>query len=160
MYATHHDLSISTRESVVTVLSAHLINAADLFMQVKHAQWNVKGPNVTALQTVFRSMARVITRHCDAMANRIVALGGQAEATARLVAARSSIDEFPRDTPAGLAYVSVIAGNLSRFGKAIRASIVETTNYGDAVTAELLTRITSVNDQQLQLLDAHLQVEN
>jgi starvation-inducible DNA-binding protein len=160
MYATHHDLSISTREAVVAILSAHLIDAMDLFTQVKEAQWNVKGPNVTALHTVFRSMTRVIARHCDAMANRIVALGGRAEATARLVAARSSIDEFPHDTPAGLAYVSVIAGKLSQFGKAVRASIVDTANCGDTVTADLLTQITSVNDQQLQLLDAHLQVEN
>jgi starvation-inducible DNA-binding protein len=160
MYATHHDLSISTREAIVAVLSEHLINAVDLFTQVKQAQWNVKGPNVTALHTVFLSMTRVITRHCDAMANRIVALGGRAEATARLVAARSTIDEFPNNTPAGLEYVSVIAGKLSQFSRAVRASIVAATNFGDAVSAELLTQITSVNDKQLQLLDAHLQVEN
>jgi starvation-inducible DNA-binding protein len=160
MYATHHDLSISIREAVVAILSEHLISAMDLFTQVKQAQWNVKGPHVMALHTVFRSMTRVIARHCDAMANRIVALGGRAEATARLVAARSAIDELPHDIPAGLAYVSVIAGKVSQFGKAVRANIVDTANFGDTVTAALLTQITNLNDQQLQLLDAHLQVEN
>lgn len=159
MYATHIDLSISIREEVAAILQQHLVDGVDLFTQLKQASWNVKGPDTVPLRRLFRAVAKSVQRACDSVATRIVALGGRAEATARITALRSTIIEFPSDVEQGLVYVAAVAARVSLFGKGIRASIARVANCGDLVTAELLTAIAVKNDQELEILDAHLQVE-
>ena len=123
MYATHNKLSISIRESVLERLQAHLVDRLDLFTQLKQAQWNVKGPHFFGLHQQFAESASACLRHCDALAERITALGGRADGTARRVAAQSTLTEFPLDTRDGSVYVAAVAEKLSVFTKAVRASI-------------------------------------
>src|ERR1700730_15487677 len=160
MYATHNDLSISVREKVIERLQAHLADCLDLFTQLKQAQWNVKGQHFVGLQEQFRKSASACERHCDILAERIAALGGRADATARTVAARSTLAEFPLDTGRGSIYVAAVGERLSAFTKSVRASIASITKCGDAATAALLTEIAREDDRQLGFLDAHLQAES
>lgn len=160
MYATHNNLSISIRESVLERLQAHLADSLDLFTQLKQAHWNVKGPHFFGLHQQFGESASVCLRHCDWLAERITSLGGRANGTARTVAAQSTLTEFPLDTRDGSVYVAIVAERLSVFTKALRASIASVTHCGDAVTAALLTEIAREDDRQLGFLDAHLQAEN
>jgi starvation-inducible DNA-binding protein len=159
MYATHNPLSISIRENVVERLQAHLADSLDLFTQLKQAQWNVKGPHFFGLHQQFQKSASACLRHCDVLAERITALGGRADGTARIVAAQSTLTEFPLDTRDGSVHVAVVAERLSVFTKAIRASIAPISNCGDAVTAALLMEIARQDDRQLGFLDAQLQAE-
>jgi starvation-inducible DNA-binding protein len=160
MYATHNDLSISVRESVIERLQAHLADCMDLFTQLKQAQWNVKGPHFVGLHEQFRTSASTCERHCDTLAERIAALGGRADATARMVAARSTLTEFPLDTSSGPIYVAAVGERLAAFTKSVRASIAPITKCSDAATVALLTDIASQNDRQLGFLDAQLQAES
>ena len=160
MYATHNPLSISIRENVLGKLQGHLADCLDLFTQFKHAQWNVKGPHFFGLHQQFRKSASACLRHCDILAERITALGGRADGTARMVAAQSTLTELPLDTRDGSVYVAVVAERLSVFTKAVRASIAPMVNCGDAATAALLTEIVREDDRQLGFLDAHLQAES
>ena len=160
MYATHNPLSISIRENVLGKLQGHLADCLDLFTQFKQAQWNVKGPHFFGLHQQFRKSASACLRHCDVLAERITALGGRADGTARLVAVQSTLTEFPLDTRDGSVYVAVVAERLSVFTKAVRANIAPMVNCGDAATAALLTEIAREDDRQLGFLDAHLQGES
>lgn len=160
LYATHNDLSISTRETIVALLQAHLVDCVDLFTQVKQAQWNVKGPHALVFRHMFGGIAQLAERHSDMLATRIVGLGGRAEASARVVAARSTMTELQPDTDEGLIYVAVVAEKVSLFGKGLRASIARAAKCEDAVTAELFTRMACASDRYLQILDAHLQAES
>jgi starvation-inducible DNA-binding protein len=160
MYATHNDLSISVRESVLGKLQAHLADCLNLFTQLKQAQWNVKGPYVFGLREQFRQSACACQRHSDVLAERITALGGRADAVARIVAAQSTLADFPLDTRDGSVYVAVVAERLSVFTKSVRASIGAVVNCGDVATAALLTGIACEGDRQLGFLDAHLQAES
>jgi len=160
MYASHNDLSISVREMVVERLQANLANCLDLFTQLKQAQWNVKGPHFVGLHGQFRESACACERHCDRLAERIAALGGRADATARTVAARSTLAEFPLDTSNGSVYVAAVGERLSAFTRSIRANIAPIAKCGDAATAALLTEIAYEDDRQLGFLDAHLQAES
>ena len=49
------------------------------------------------------------------IAERIVQLGGQAEGTARVAAARSRIDEYPLDVSEGLEHVNAVSMALANF---------------------------------------------
>jgi starvation-inducible DNA-binding protein len=159
MYDTRTDLSISVREKVVPILQARLADSVDLFTQVKQAHWNVKGPHFIALHDLFDKIAEIVERQGDMLAERITALGARADGTARVVATQSALTEFPLDTRDGLVYVAAVADKLSVFGKALRANIDRVAKFGDADTADLFTEISRAIDNQLWLVDAHLQAE-
>ncbi|AXQ31599.1 DNA starvation/stationary phase protection protein Dps [Solimonas sp. K1W22B-7] len=159
MYDTRIDLSISIREKIIPLLQDRLADAVDLFTQVKHAHWNVKGPHFIALHELFDKLAEVVEEHGDMLAERITALGGRADGTARLVAARSALADFPLEIIDGLHYVAAVADRLALFGKAARNAIDRSSNLGDANTADLFTEISREIDKQLWFIDAHLQAE-
>jgi starvation-inducible DNA-binding protein len=159
MYATRIDVSISVREKVVPLLQAHLTNCVDLFTQVKQAHWNVKGPHFIALHELFDRIAEIVEQQSDVLAERINALGGRANGTARIVAMQSSLTEFPLDAEDGPIYVAAVADKLSMFGKRVRIDICCAAKFGDAGTADILTEISREIDRQLWSLDAHLQAE-
>jgi starvation-inducible DNA-binding protein len=155
MYNTRNDLSITVREKVIPRLQARLADSVDLFTQVKQAHWNVKGPSFIALQELFDEIAEVVEEHSDLLAERITALGGRADGTARLAAAQSNLEEYPLDIAAGMQHVAAVADKLAIFGRSIRAGIDLAAKLGDADTADLFTEISRAIDKQLWFVEAH-----
>jgi starvation-inducible DNA-binding protein len=159
MYNTRIDLSISLREKIVPILQAQLANAVDLFTQVKQAHWNVKGPGFIALHQLFDDVAEIVEEHGDLLAERITTLGGRADGTSRVAAAQSNLAEYPFDLEDGMHHVAAVADKLASFGKSVRADIDRSAKLGDADTADLFTEISRVVDEQLWIVDAHLQAK-
>jgi starvation-inducible DNA-binding protein len=159
MHATRIDLSETVRESVMPLLQSGLADVVDLFTQVKHAHWNVKGPNFIALHELFDKIAEIVEEHGDLLAERITALGGRADGTARVAAAKSSLKEYPVDAATGPQHVAAVADRLAAFGKSARAAIDRAGALGDADTADLFTEISREIDKQLWFAEAHLQAE-
>ena len=159
MHTTRNDLPEAVRAKVVELLNDRLADAIDLHTQLKHAHWNVKGPQFIALHELFDKTAQIVAAQGDLLAERITELGARADGTARVVAMQSMLSEFPLDTKEGLAYVAAVAEKLSLFAKALRVSIDLAAKLRDAATAELFTQITRAIDKQLWLMDAHLQAE-
>ena len=95
MFKTKNDLPEATRAKVVELLNARLADCIDLQTQTKQAHWNVKGPNFIALHELFDKINEEVEDYVDDIAERAVQLGGVAEGTARLVAERSSLSEYP-----------------------------------------------------------------
>jgi starvation-inducible DNA-binding protein len=127
-----------------------------LFTQLKQAFWNVKGPQFGALHRLFGESASLIEGRSNLLAARIVALGGRADGTARCVAARSTLPEFPLDAEDGLVYTAQVAEKLSLFGKSLRNGIARA-SHCDVVTASLLTEMTGQIEHHLAYVEAHLQ---
>jgi starvation-inducible DNA-binding protein len=129
------------------------------FTQVKHAHWNVKGPTFIALHELFDAVAQIVEDQGDLLAERITALGGRADGTARAVAAQSALAEFPLEISTGLAYVAAVSDRLAAFGKAARAAIDSAAQFGDPDTADIFTEVSREVDKQLWFLEAHLQAD-
>jgi starvation-inducible DNA-binding protein len=159
MYNTRIDLASSIREKSIALLQARLADSVDLFTQIKQAHWNVKGPHFIALHELFDSIAEIVEEHSDMLAERITALGGRADGTARVAAAQSSLKEYPLDLASGKKHVMAVADRLAAFGKTARAAIDVSGQGGDADTADLFTEISRAVDKQLWFVEAHLQVE-
>jgi starvation-inducible DNA-binding protein len=159
MFDTRIDLSISIREKVVVLLQARLADSVDLFTQIKQAHWNVTGPHFIGLHELFDDVAEIVEGHSDLLAERITALGGRADGTARVAAAQSSLSEFPLDLSGGMPCVAAVADKLSGFGKEVRAAIGRSEKLGDAGTADLFTGISGEIDKQLWRVEAHLRAE-
>ena len=92
MHSTRIDLPRKTREKVIGLLNANLADAIDLQLQAKQAHWNVKGPQFIALHELFDGIASSLDGNIDEMAERATALGGVAEGTLQVVAARSRLE--------------------------------------------------------------------
>ena len=159
MHPTRIDLSAKTRGRVVEVLNARLADAIDLQLQAKQAHWNVKGPNFIALHELFDKIAGDVGGHIDEMAERITALGGTAEGTVQAVAGRSKLEAYPLGLSEGRAHLEALATALARFGKGVRKAIDEAGKAGDADTSDLFTGVSRDIDNNLWLVEAHLQAD-
>jgi starvation-inducible DNA-binding protein len=156
---TKNDLSGSLRAKVVELLNARLADAIDLQTQSKQAHWNVKGPNFIALHELFDKINEEVEDYVDEIAERAVQLGGVAEGTARMVANRSSLSEYPAKTVDGRSHAEALSSALAAFGKSVRKAINDANDLGDLDTADLFTEVSRGIDKWLWFVEAHLQAE-
>ena len=115
MYKTKNDIPEATRVKVVELLNARLADCIDLQTQTKQAHWNVKGPNFIALHELFDQINEDVEDYVDDIAERAVQLGGVAEGTARRVAERSSLSEYPAKAVDGRSHVEALSSALAAF---------------------------------------------
>jgi starvation-inducible DNA-binding protein len=156
MFQTKNDLPESVRAKMIELLNARLADAIDLQTQIKQAHWNVKGPNFIALHELFDKINETVEDYVDDIAERAVQLGGDAEGTARMVAKRSSLSEYPSNTMDGRGHVEALSSALAAFGKSVRKAIDDS---DDLDTADLFTEISRGIDKWLWFVEAHLQAE-
>ena len=95
----------------------------------------------------------------DDIAERTVQLGGVAEGTARRVAERSSLSEYPAKAVDGRSHVEALSSALAAFGAAARKGIDQANDLGDPDTADLFTEVSRGIDKWLWFVEAHVQGE-
>ena len=159
MFKTKNDLPEATRVKAIELLNARLADCKDLQTQTKQAHWNVKGPNFIALHELFDKINEEVEDYVDEIAERAVQLGGVAEGTARMVAKRSSLPEYPLSAADGRSHVEALSSVLAAFGKAARKGIDQANELGDADTADLFTEVSRGIDKWLWFVEAHIQAE-
>lgn len=126
-------------------------------LQAKQAHWNVKGMAFRQLHELFDDVAAAVLGHVDGLAERAVQLGGTAEGTVTAVRKRSSLPDYPLAITDGKAHLEALRGSIAAFAKALRKNIDEAAAAGDADTADLFTEVSRAADEQLWLVEAHLQ---
>ena len=157
MYETENDLPKSARAELNTLINKRLADVIDLQMQLKQAHWNVKGPHFIGLHELFDKIAEEVESYVNEIAERIVQLGGTAQGTVRVAAARSRLEEYPPTIADGSAHIAAVVKALSTFGSEVRASIDEVNTLGDADTADLFTEVSRGIDKWLWFVEAHSQ---
>jgi starvation-inducible DNA-binding protein len=155
-FATRNDIAHRTRATMITLLNQQLADTFDLYSQTKQAHWNVKGINFYQLHLLFDEAAESIFEYVDMIAERVTALGGYAQGTARMAAASSRLAEFPTDLTDGRQMVAVLAERFAQYGATTRAAINTAAEDGDQSTSDLFTEISRTVDKQLWFLEAHL----
>jgi len=154
---TRNDLPADVRAQAVRLLEQQLVDCIDLQTQCKQAHWNVKGPSFIALHELFDDINESVEGYIDLLGERVVQLGGIAEGTARVVAARSQLPEYPLTIVTGEEHVAALADALARFGSSARKGIDELDELGDHDTADILTEISRGIDKWLWFVEAHQQ---
>ena len=157
MYETLNDIPESRRAELCALMNRHLASAVDLQTQIKQAHWNVKGPSFIGLHELFDKVDEDVESYVDLIAERIVQLGGIAEGTARVIASRTHLPEYPLVLADGMAHVKAVARALATFGQEIRAAIEEAIVLDDADTADLFTQVSLGVDKWLWFVEAHSQ---
>ena len=157
LFKTKNDLPHDTRVQAVELLGQRLADCIDLQTQCKQAHWNVKGPNFIALHKLFDEINEEVEDYVDVIAERIVQLGGVAEGTARAVAAKSALIDYPLALSSGEEHVSALSDSLSAFGRTARIGIEEMSELEDADSADILTEVSRGIDKWLWFVEAHQQ---
>ncbi|MGL5806130.1 MAG: DNA starvation/stationary phase protection protein Dps [Xenococcaceae cyanobacterium] len=155
-YQTRIDLAFEVRSEVVKLLNQTLAATLDLKTQVKQAHWNVKGMNFYQLHELFDAMATELEGYVDLVAERVTTLAGTAMGTARIAATNSILPEYPLDAVDGVEHVTALAERYALYAKHLRAAIDQTSELGDADTADLYTEVSRDIDKRLWFLEAHL----
>lgn len=156
-YKTMISLDVAVRGEMVGLLNQQLADTFDLYSQVKQAHWNVKGMNFIALHKLFDDIAGEVEDMVDMLAERVTALGADAQGTARMAAQNSSLPEFPSDIEGGEAFVQAVAERVAAYTNSSRAAATTAMDAGDEATGDLFIEITREMDKQLYFLEAHLQ---
>jgi len=157
MYETENDITQQRRLELNALMNQRLADAVDLQLQMKQAHWNVKGPHFIGLHELFDQIDEAVESYVDLIAERIVQLGGIAEGTARVAAARSRLEEYPLTIADGHAHVEAVSRALSTFGHEARATIDQADELNDADTADIFTEISRGIDKWLWFVEAHSQ---
>lgn len=148
------------RQKMIPMLNQHLADLFDLMSQTKQAHWNVKGPHFHALHLLFDTFAEGLESYVDTVAERITAMGGYANGTARMAAGHSRIKEFPTDILAGKDMLKALVERYAAVGNGVREGIDTSDKAGDAATSDMLIDIQRDLDQWLWFLEAHLQEQS
>ena len=156
-FETENDIPRNRRIELNRLMNQRLADAIDLQLQMKQAHWNVKGPSFIGLHELFDKVNASVAGYVDMIAERIAQLGGVAEGTARIVASRSKLAEYPLEISEGMDHVESVARALSTFGHEARNTIRQATELDDADTADLFTQVSRGIDNWLWFVEAHSQ---
>jgi len=156
MHSTRIDLSPDVRMEMIELLNARLADATDYLLSIKQAHWNVKGREFIALHEMLDDMFSQAVEYADLMAERAVALGGQARGTLQAAALGTTLAAFPLESNSVTELLTALAVSCAKFVKAIRAAAEHATNEEDLGTADLFTEVSRGLDKQLWYFEAHL----
>lgn len=156
MFNTTNDLPVQSREKVCELLNGLLATLTDLSLQSKQAHWNVRGPRFSMLHSLFDQVYSQVTESIDEVAERIVQLGGVAEGTIAAVTKKTNLVEFPLGELKEDQIIEKMTKALSSTAAATRSGIGKCDEWGDDVTSDLLTEITSGLDKSLWMVESHL----
>lgn len=155
MHPTRNSLPQKSRAKVCALLASRLADAADLATHAKQAHWNVRGPVFQQLHELFDSVNAHALAWTDDLAERIAQLGGSARGTSGATAKATSLPAFPLDESDAAKLLGALSASVAAFANAARDGIDAAEGQGDAVTADLLTRLAGEADKDLWFLEAH-----
>lgn len=155
MHPTRNNLPVDVRAAVIAELAPLLADAVDLSTQVKQAHWTVRGPTFMQLHLLFDAVAKEAQEWADLIAERVGQLGGQAQGTARVCAAKSRLPEYPLNATSPTEHVEAVSVRLALFGQHARAAIDTLSERGDAVGADICTDVGRGADEQLWFVESH-----
>lgn len=156
MQHTLNTLSENIRAQSVALLNKNLASAIDLHAQVKQAHWNVRGPGFIAAHELFDKVATQVEDTYDAIAERIGALGGTAQGTVGVAAKQSSLVPYNLGLADTQEHIFAVGASLAAFTSALRDGITQTDNFGDPITADLLTANCRELEKLLWFVESHL----
>jgi len=156
-FATRNDIPPATRTESCKLLNTTLAATLDLWTQLKQAHWNVKGPNFYQLHLLFDELATAVYEYIDLVAERITALAGVANGTARQSASNSFLSEYPAVPISEKEHLQALAERLAAYGKHLRTAIDKTDELDDQATNDVYIEIARTIDQKLWFIEAHLQ---
>ena len=157
LHKTNNNLKDNAKASSMVLLEQNLANGLDVANMTKQAHWNLKGPQFIGIHLMLDQFRDQQDEWNDSMAERIVQLGGTAKGSTQAVGERTGLPPYPLDIYAIADHIKALIDRYAQHANAVRRSIDEADEAGDADTADLFTEVSRGLDKQLWFLEAHTQ---
>jgi starvation-inducible DNA-binding protein len=157
MYKSPSHLPEAARSKIADMLNERLADGLDLHSQIKVAHWNIKGAQFASLHPLFETFAVGLANFNDAIAERAVTLGGRAFGTARHVAKKSRLPEYPQETTRDMEHVKLLAERFETYLEGARDSRSRAEELKDTDTVDLLTQVVTEFEKHSWFLRASLE---
>lgn len=154
--AAFGELSPNSRAHTTNVLSRLLIELLDITLCVRHANWNVRGPDFLLLYDLLEEAGVKLDEQANRLAKRIRALGGVAHATARTIATESSFKPYPVEVSQGQDHLRALALRLGLLSAETRLSLHELSGLLDPTTADVVVDLNRAIDDILWQVECSL----
>jgi starvation-inducible DNA-binding protein len=158
MHSSANPLPEAARARICDALRLALCDAIDLYTQTKVAHWNIKGPQFAALHPLFDSFATGFAQQMDAVAERVLTLGGLAVGTSRHVAKTSRLPEYPQDVTRDLEHTALLRERFDQYAAGLRSARSVAGENGDEDTVDLLTGFVEEVEKHAWFLRATLEL--
>jgi starvation-inducible DNA-binding protein len=139
-----------------TVLNDVLAHTLDLGLQARQAHWNLSGPQSGAIHDTLARFVRDLDELSDAVAERVVQLGGTAEGTIRSLHDRSTLNPYPTTLEAG-AHLPTLVAAVNATVITLRHALSDVPPGDEPVTLDILTEALRIVEKWLWYLEAHLE---
>ena len=149
-------IPLPDRVEMVGLLNQLLADVIDLRLQIKQAHWNVRGIHFQTLHELFDEVAEHLPDYTDEIAERAGTLGGAAIGTVSDVADTTRLNAMPTAFLTGQEALTAVKERLAFVANAARRGVDTAAEYGDEITADVLTEVTRGLDQQLWFVESHL----
>ena len=160
LHRTNNDLKNNAKAVAAELLQKALQTGIDLALVTKQAHWNLKGLQFIGVHLMLDGFRKDQDEYNDTMAERLTQLGGTAKGTTQEVAQGTRLPPYPTDIYAVTDHLKALIDHYAIHANAIRASIEEADEAGDADTADIFTEVSRGLDKQLWFLEAHVQEES
>ncbi len=155
---TRIDLPEPKRRAAAELCDAALANSMVLYTHVKQAHWTVKGPHFFARHELFDQLASRLLGFVDDLAERCVMLGAVPRGTAKAVADRTSLPDYPAGFTGGMQHVRALANAYEQHSHELRRAVEHLQkNEIDPATEDLLTAQLREIEQDTWFLASHAQ---
>jgi len=157
MHFTRVSLPEKDRIEIVGALNKSLASTLDLYAQLKHAHWNIKGPEFFSLHLLFDKIAEEVEEQADIIAERIAALGGTALGTIQEITANSTLRVYPTNIFTAAEHIEHLTHNVAIVGELSQKNIDLTAELDDMVTNDIYVGLARMLDKNLWFIEAHIQ---
>jgi starvation-inducible DNA-binding protein len=131
----------------------HALN--DLYLTLKHAHWNLIGPNFIAVHELLDAQADAVRVMTDDVAERIATLGGVAQGTPGALVAQRPWDDYGIGRADTGIHLRALDASYSRVTEGTREA-VSLSGASDPVTEDLLIGQLRGLEKSQWLIRAHL----
>lgn len=155
LHRTKNDLPPGVRQASAEVLNSLVIEGIDVALAARHAHWNVRGPNFSALHDLFGTVHDAVNKHVDVLAERAVALGMVARGTVQDVASETTLKPYPMFSLCEHEHIEAMATRLGIWAGEARRAIEECEKLGDRVSADVLSEACADIEKLLWRVESH-----
>ncbi len=151
----HTGFTAAQRRETATALSKLLADTYALYLKTHGYHWNVRGPQFSALHTLFEGQYNELWLAVDTLAERIRALGEFAPQGAGAFGNLTAIKDGDPETVAEAMVEELMRDNETAVATA-RSALVPATEADDQVTIDLLTQRLTAHEKAAWMLRATL----
>lgn len=144
-----------TTQAVYDVLNKQVANWNVLYVKLHNYHWFVKGENFFELHGKFEELYSEAAGYIDALAERLLAIGGKPAATMKEYLNLASIQEASGNETTQQMVKSVIA-DFTTLAAELKEGIETADQAKDQPTSDMLTDIRSSLEKHLWMLNAYL----